>query len=157
MDKNIFRNKSIEEISQNKQFNNYIKVASPSVWVIVIASLSLIVGLVIWSFFAVLETKVKVVVVSKDDNVSFFIKEEYMPQLSNKSIIKIKHDDYSFLKPNSLPMMIDEEFDPYTLHLGNLKYGDWVYPVKIASSLPQGIYEAEIIIETSSPIMFIFN
>lgn len=157
MDKKVLNKNNDVKLSELKQFNNYVKVANPSTWIILISILTFIIGLFIWSVFAVLKTKARVVVVSKNGDVIFYIKEEYMTQISDKSMIKIKGEDYNFFRPNSLPMMVTQDFDPYTLHIGRLEYGQWVYPVKIASSLPEGIYEADIIIETAPPITFVFN
>lgn len=51
MNKNIFREKSLERIESPDQLNTYIKVANPSVWVILSAVIVFLTGFLIWGFF----------------------------------------------------------------------------------------------------------
>ena len=57
MDKNRFREKSIQQISAPEELNEYIQVARPGVWFVLIAIFLLIAGAVIWSVFGVMEVK----------------------------------------------------------------------------------------------------
>ena len=49
--KSIFREKSIERVSSPEQLNDYIKVTTPSIWVILLAVAVLLIGLLVWSIF----------------------------------------------------------------------------------------------------------
>jgi len=44
----IFREKSIERISSPEQLNDYIKVTTPSIWLVLIAMLLLLGGAMVW-------------------------------------------------------------------------------------------------------------
>ncbi len=46
--KTIFREKSIDRISSPEQLNDYIKVTTPSVWLVLIAILLLLAGAMVW-------------------------------------------------------------------------------------------------------------
>ena len=48
---NIFRNKSLERVSSPEQLNDYIRVTTPSVWIVLIALVVLLVGMLTWSIF----------------------------------------------------------------------------------------------------------
>ncbi len=50
-ERSIFRDKSLERISNPEQLNDYIKVSTPSVIVILAATLILILGIFIWAVF----------------------------------------------------------------------------------------------------------
>ncbi len=50
-EKSIFRKKSLERVSSPEQLNDYIKVTTPSVWVILAAMLILIAGTLFWAVF----------------------------------------------------------------------------------------------------------
>ncbi len=56
MDQNLFREKSIDRISSPEQLNDYLRVTSPAVWVILLAVVLLLAGLLIWSSAAVIES-----------------------------------------------------------------------------------------------------
>ena len=59
MDQNLFRKKSIDRISSPEQLNDYLRVTSPSVWVILAAIVVLLAGLLIWSSVATIESYVE--------------------------------------------------------------------------------------------------
>ncbi|ETP73234.1 hypothetical protein UYO_0700 [Lachnospiraceae bacterium JC7] len=52
--KDLFRKKSLENISNPDQINDYIKISSPSVWLILIAILMVLIGSIIWGVFGVI-------------------------------------------------------------------------------------------------------
>ena len=54
-EKSIFRDKSLDQISTPEQLDDYIKVTKPSVWVVLIASILLIVGVLVWAVFGKIE------------------------------------------------------------------------------------------------------
>ena len=51
MDNKIFKKDSVEKISSPESLDDYIKVASPGVWMILAAVLILLVGVVVWGIF----------------------------------------------------------------------------------------------------------
>ena len=56
MGQNLFRKKSVDRISSPEQLNDYLRVTSPAVWVILLAVVLLLAGLLIWSSTAVIES-----------------------------------------------------------------------------------------------------
>ena len=54
-EKSIFRSKSIDRVSSPEQLDDYIKVTTPSVWLILIATAVLIAGAVIWGIFGTIQ------------------------------------------------------------------------------------------------------
>ena len=55
--KSIFRKKSLDRVTSPESLNDYIRVTSPSVWIVLIAILVLLAGLLAWSIFGRLEVK----------------------------------------------------------------------------------------------------
>ena len=47
----MFREKSLEKVTSPEQLNDYIKVTRPSVWLILFATIILIVGTLVWAVF----------------------------------------------------------------------------------------------------------
>lgn len=45
----IFREKSLERVSSPEQLNDYIRVTTPSVWLVLIAVIFLLIGGLVWS------------------------------------------------------------------------------------------------------------
>ena len=51
----IFREKSMKRVSSPEELNDYIHVTSPSVWLILIAVVLLLAGMLAWSIFGTVE------------------------------------------------------------------------------------------------------
>ena len=45
----IFRQKSIDRVSSPEELNDYIRVTTPSVWIVLIALVVLLLGMLAWS------------------------------------------------------------------------------------------------------------
>ena len=54
-ERSIFRKKSIERVSSPEQLNDYIRVTTPSVWLILVATIILIIGTFVWGIFGRIE------------------------------------------------------------------------------------------------------
>ncbi|MBQ6441596.1 MAG: hypothetical protein IJJ13_03260 [Lachnospiraceae bacterium] len=47
----VFREKSLERISEPEQLHDYIRVTSPGVWLVLLAVIVLLCGVVVWGIF----------------------------------------------------------------------------------------------------------
>ncbi len=54
-EKSIFRKKSLDRVTSPEQLDDYIKVTTPSVWLILIATIILIFGALFWAVFGRIE------------------------------------------------------------------------------------------------------
>ena len=52
----IFRQKSLDRISSPEQLNDYLRVTSPTVWVVLAAVILLLAGVIVWGSTATLES-----------------------------------------------------------------------------------------------------
>ena len=55
MNNSIFRQKSIDKVSSPEKLDDYIRVTTPSVWIVLIAIVMLLVGGIVWSVFGEVE------------------------------------------------------------------------------------------------------
>ena len=51
----LFRQKSIDRINSPEQLNDYIRVATPSVWLVLAALVLLLIGMLAWSVLGTVE------------------------------------------------------------------------------------------------------
>ena len=54
----LFREKSVERISSPEDLDDYIRVTTPSVWIVLAAILILLIGMLAWSVFGTVEVPV---------------------------------------------------------------------------------------------------
>ena len=157
MEKTIFRKKSMERISSPEQLNDYIRVTNPAIWTILAAVIMLLVGFIVWGMIGTLETKVNVAAVSDGGSVTLYVSEAEMADVAQSNTVRIGDEEYAVFAVADEPMAVDDSFTAYTLHIGGLSVGQWVYPVTVNAQLPDGVYAADIITDSVSPISFLFN
>ncbi len=158
MDNGLFRQKSLEKVSSPEQMNDYIRVTSPGVWLVLAAVIALLAGLIIWSALGRLETTVAAAAVAgADGGVICYIGEDDLDAVQEGQTVRVGGEEYVLNGIDPRPVPVDESFDAYTMHVGGLEAGQWVYPAQVGASLAEGVYEAEIVVDSVSPISFLLN
>ena len=158
MDNQIFRKKSLDKVSSPEQLNDYIRVSNPGVWVVLAAVIVLLIGVCVWGIFGRLETTVGSAAVVKDGEMTLYVKEEYLGKITEGMTVRVKENEYLITSVETKPQTIPEGFDEYMLHLSGMHVGEWVFGVSaMQTDLADGVYEAEIVIESIAPMSFIFD
>ena len=70
MNDQLFRKKSVERVSSPEQLNDYIRVANPSVWMILAAIMILLAGVIVWGCIGHLDTTLSTAVVCENCSVN---------------------------------------------------------------------------------------
>ena len=58
MEESLFHKNSMEQITSPEQLNDYLRVTSPAVWVVLIAVILLLAGFLVWASFANIDSYV---------------------------------------------------------------------------------------------------
>ena len=58
MEESLFRKNSMEQITSPEQLNDYLRVTSPAVWVVLVAVILLLAGFLVWASFANIDSYV---------------------------------------------------------------------------------------------------
>ena len=137
MSEQLFRKKSIDKISSPEKLDDYLKISTPSLWLVMFAVIALLVGILVWSSVAKLETKINAVA-----------------SITNKTgeIILTGSD-------------ADKVKSEMKVYVGNIEsnveyvqYDDLGRAIAFCDvDLPDGNYKVEIITETIHPISFLFR
>jgi len=154
---NLFRQKSLERISSPEQLNAYIRVSTPSVWLLLAAIVILLVGVCVWGVFGHMDTTLSVVVVSQEGHVTAYIREEDAAKVTAGMQLSIGDAQGQVLVISAEPQRVDDTFTEYMRHVGGLQEGEWVYPATLEISCPDGIHAAQIVIDSVSPMSFVLN
>lgn len=156
MEKQIFRKKSMERVSSPEQLNDYIRVSNPSLWMVIAAVIVLLAGACAWGVFGRLETKVRVAAKAEGDAVVCYVKESEIGRIKSGMTVEIGDGKFTVAEIPAEPVKMDES-DAYLLHIGGLQAGEWVYRIELNGTLAAGAYGADIIVESVSPLSFVFN
>ena len=60
MSESIFRKESIKKVTSPEELHDYIRVSSPSVWLLIGAVAALLIGVLVWAAFGTLDSTVTV-------------------------------------------------------------------------------------------------
>lgn len=157
MENQIFRKKSVERVASPEQLNDYVRVANPGVWLALAAVLALLVGACIWGVFGRLDTTLTAVAIAEKGSISVYVKEADISSVEEGMTVTIADREYTVSSISAVPIAVTAELGDYALHLGGLQVGEWVYTVVLAGELADGIYAADILIDSVSPMSFVFN
>lgn len=53
----LFRKRSLEQVNSPEELNDYIRVATPSVWLVLLATVILLVGMLAWSVLGTVDVE----------------------------------------------------------------------------------------------------
>lgn len=158
MSSTIFREKSLEKISSPEQMNDYIRVSSPSVWMVLTAVIVLLAGVCVWGMFGHLDTAVQTGGVCTNGRLTVFVGEEDHDKIGENAVISVDGVEYAVAEITNAPIRVDDQIDPYVVHLAGFTEGDWVYRLYAdVPGLADGVYAASVITERVRPLDFVLN
>lgn len=158
MSSTIFREKSLEKISSPEQMNDYIRVSSPGVWMVLAAVIVLLAGVCVWGVFGHLDTAVQTGGVCTNGRLTVFVGEEDHDKIKENAVISVDGVEYAVAEITNAPIRVDDQIDPYVVHLAGFTEGDWVYRLYAdVPGLADGVYAASVITERVRPLDFVLN
>lgn len=157
MKERLFRKKSIERISSPEQLDNYIRVANPSVWMILSCVIIFLIGICVWGIFGRLNTKVTAPVICNGTKTVCYVREENLSEIEAGMTLVIEETEYTITSVNSKPMKVTDEFGEYAMQIGGFQMDEWIIELVVNAALKEGIYRAEIVTESIAPVSFLLN
>ena len=154
---NLFRKKSLERISSPEQLNGYIRVSTPSVWLLLCAVIILLAGVCVWGVFGHMDATLTAVAVAEDGMMTAYVREADIASVKAEAVVTVDGDIVKIWAIDDQPVQVDESFSEYARHVGGLQQGEWVYAVKLDVNCPDGIYTAQIVIDSVHPMSFVLN
>ena len=148
--KKVFRDKYTDNLTSPDQFDRYIKIMNPKIWVILAAMIIVLLNLLAWSFFQNQMVRIPTVGVAQDSEIVCWMKEtdkESFDRLEGKVELYVYDADKAFDEFVSIsdePVEYSDSDNRYAAHLADIYVGEWVYEVKFKADLPDGVYKAII-------------
>ena len=142
--------KSIDRVKSPEQLNDYIRVPNPSVWLILAAIIILLVGICVWGVFGKLDTKVSTAGTCTNGTMTCYVGSDDIRQITGDMKITVESRDYEILSIGNTAIRAGDGLDEYLRYLGGFSEDEWVYEITGKTDLPDGDYEAEIVVESIS-------
>ena len=154
----IFREKSMERISSPEDLNDYVRVASPGVWLILAAIVVLLAGFIIWGVYGNIEMQVPALVVNETGSALCYVREVDAVALADGMTVRLSDDtEGTLLLSAGETQSADDVLTEYARHVGEFDANDWIVALGVSGDLPEGVFDAEVITKAIKPISFIFN
>lgn len=159
MESGLFRKKSLEKISSPEGLHDYLRVTSPRLWMVLGCIVLLLVGFLVYASTARMENTMKISV----DVQSFDTQEEYRAQGGAAKISLVSA---------RLPIAMSDTVDTgMKVRIGEYAGTvSWVAELREEQEisviidmdhgflpLPDGMYDAELVLESATPISFLWN
>lgn len=161
MNGQLFRKSSIQRISSPEQLDDYVKVSSLGVWMVLLAVIILLVGVCVWGIFGHLDTRLDSAGTCEDGGLTCYVRESDIEAVRKAAgagmELAVAGQSFQIVDIGTAPVAISQDADDYLLYLGGFHPGEWVYEVKAKTTLPDGIYEVFMITERISPMSFLLN
>ena len=137
MEKQIFRKKSLERISSPEKLDDYLKVSTPSLWIILTAVIVLLAGIFVWAGVGRLETTIDAVAAVEGKQAQIVLTGSDADRIGSGMTVRMGESEaqISLIRYDDLGRAIAScEFD-----------------------VPDGNYKVEIVTESIHPISFLFR
>lgn len=133
----LFRKKAMARISSPEDLTSYLRVTSPGMWIILAAVIALLVGVFAWSAVGTLETSVDATAIVRDHTAQIVASGQGADTLQAGMPLRISSQEF---------VIASVDFD---------EYGRVTAHAEV--SLPDGTYDAKIVVEQTRPIEFLLE
>jgi hypothetical protein len=154
--KPLFREKSLEQFSSPEQLNDYIRVASPSIFLLLGAVIVFLIGVVIWSLTGTIQSTIDVNAVVNKGILTAYVPQREAADMDQRSTVSVNGNEYA-ISTVSNAMRAADVLDSDQLAVYELNPNDMVYAVSSETTLPDGSYAARVIVKKLRPADLILN
>lgn len=160
MNEKLFRKSSLDRVTGPEQLDDYIRVASPSLWVTLGAVVILLAAVLVWSVTGTLPTTLRLSGVGAGGTVTCYLPPEEAETLSPGMTAKAGGAEGAVSAVGKSPLSRAEvtaglQSDYLSESLG---LSDWNVPVTLAvPGAPEGLCPVTVTVDAARPISFILN
>ena len=137
MNEEIFRKKSLDKIKSPENLDDYIRVSNPGVWLLLVSVIVLLAGACVWGAFGHIDSTVDVIVEAENGVIVGTVCDI---DVSEGMTIRVAD------KESTLSHV---EFNPET--------GRKICDFTANADIPDGVYDAKIVVESYKPLSFVLN
>lgn len=158
MNTRLFRKSSIDRVNSPEQLNEYIRVANPSVWLVLAAVIALLVGVLIWGIFGTVQTTVETGALVSEGEAVCYVSEQDARRLTAGMSVTVGDVSGSIRSIDAVPAQMDGAYAELGRHIVGFTQDGLYYGVHLQlSGLADGVYPAVITVESIHPISFILH
>ena len=164
MNRKLFRESCIQRVSSPDQLNDYIRVSTPSVWIVLAAAFVLLAAILFWGVTGSLPTKVEAVGVAREGGLICYLSQEDAAKVKPGMAVQVGSGDTGTVAVVGTNPLSQEEVaksltGDYTAHAMGLS--EWNIAVTIRTDQEllsdQSLYQVTVVTESIHPIDFLLD
>ncbi len=154
MDNQLFRKKSLERISSPEEMHDYLRVTSPRLWMILSAIVILLAGFIVYASTTVMENTMPIRLTLEELEVTDENEAERYTIVSGRLPLAQK----DLIAPGMKVRMGTEEGAVTFIFVDAEDEASFIVEMEHDDlNLPDGEYDAELVLESTTPISFLWN
>ena len=154
----LFREKSLEAVESPESLNDYLKVTSPGIWMVMEAVILILIGGIIWSIFGLIDTTVMVAVSATAEGTVCYVPFEQMEGVIKAGSVSVEGRELPIQADGKATMAtVTEEMSPFLRVAGGLEVGDVIVQTALAEGLAEGVYSGSVVTESLHPIKLLLQ
>ena len=154
----LFREKSLEAVESPESLNDYLRVTSPAVWLILAAVICLLIGAILWGVFGHIRTTATVAVQVKEGKAVCYVPYEQADGVMSQGVVSLDGQDYPLdTEGDHEVVVLEDSTSLRLLKAGNLSVGDPVILVPVDTDLTDGVYAGTAVTEDLKPISLLLQ
>ena len=154
----LFREKSLEAVESPESLNDYLRVTSPGVWLILAAVIVLLVGAILWGIFGHIRTTAKVAVSVSEGKTVCYVPYVKVDGVIAQGMITLEGREYPLDTEAECELVMIEKDTPLrVMKAGELNIGDPVVLVPADTDLKDGVYAGVAVTEDLQPISLLLQ
>ncbi|MBQ6583326.1 MAG: hypothetical protein IJH77_05825 [Mogibacterium sp.] len=154
----LFREKSLEAVESPESLNDYLKVTSPGIWMVMAAVILILIGGIIWSIFGQINTTVKIAVSATAEGTICYVPYEKMEGVIQAGSVNVDGKDWPIRVDGKATMAtVTEEMNPFLRVAGGLEVGDVIVQTALEDGLAEGVYSGSVVTESLHPIALLMR
>ena len=154
MENQLFRQKSIDRISSPEELHDYMRVTSPRLWMMLAAIIVLLVGFIAYASTANLENTMPI----KVDLQTMDLQNEHGETFKYTFVeCMLPISELEVIQPGMSVRVAGQDGRINSIYTYNDQVGLLIEMDNEYLGLPDGTYDAELILESTTPISFLWN
>ena len=155
----IFREKNLERVSNPDTLDDYIRIASPGVWMVLVVIILLIAAALVWGLLGTVNVDSQGVLVVERGSTTLWLGESDAEQVMPGSKLESAGESGMVTGAAGAPEAVSEVVAKLATdgQVDLSRQGQWVCPLAAAINLPAGTYPATVTLHTYTPLELIFG
>ena len=154
----LFREKSLKSVASPEELDDYIKVTNPGIWLLLSVIVIFLLGVIVWGVFGKLESDVDVFGRMEEGRLVVYASGADMLKLQKGMKVEANRMEGSVTDITGYTLTAEEVF-PTSVKAQeyHINPGTPLYPIITDLTLPDGNYDARVVLQEIKPMELIFN